>query len=280
MIKMSYDEYEKTLFGRTTSNQNVLAESKISWYIPSFSSIISVVGMIVIVILVVAFKYNKLASLLSILGLVKKSDALLLDTSSTLGVTFECFSIFLCICTAVYCCIKYFAIVTRMYRNMTSPCCESLSLYKPPACNVLLYIANASHYAYLHVGELLAAPHDIHVLNAYSPLEITFHRAFWGSFITISKHELILKTSEHSFALPTAVAVPVYLRNTVDQIVHNPPMTISIAAGQDGIYRSFPLVARPQPRAPIAAPSRAQTLGRAHTLSASTMTVDLETSRL
>ena len=268
LITQSYDEYEKTLFGRTSKNLDILTDAKVSWFMPSFSTFISVVSMIIVIIIIVAFKYNKLASLMSILGLVKKSDALLLDTSSTLVVTFECFSIFLCLCTAIYCSIKYFAIARRIYRNITSPCCESIQLYKPPACNVLFYMGNATNYAYLHIGELIAPPHTMTLVNDYMPIEITFHRSMCSSFITLSKHGLILKTDEHTFALPTAIAVPIYLQNTVDQLVHHHPLTLQLLVGYDGIYRSFPLIAMgpPKPyRAPIAMPSTSGTLRPADT---------------
>ena len=255
LVGQTYDQYKYSLYGQITSNAEAISSARISWFMPSLGTVIAVICVVVLIIVALVFKYNKLASMFTVMNMVRGTDAAMMGVNTPLLISLEIVMIVFCVLLLIFFCTRYFQSIKRVYRNFVSCCCESLELYRPPAAKVLLYIGNLTSYVYLHVGQLHTIPHLVTLQTNGEEIELTLHRSCINGFVTLSAHNLTLCTGEFSFKLPSALSVPLYLQSTVDRLLRNHPIQVQLLVGQDGVYRTFTIPCRPASR-PVASPAR------------------------
>ena len=238
-LDMSYDDYKLSLFGRITSTQDLLGSSRVAWFLPSFGISTILMFIIFVLLLVLWLRYNRLAGLLTVMGLVRSANAAPLYVSSTVLISFEIVLLVFCILLCIACCVRFSDSIRRIYRNTSVTCCESLSLYQPAKSTALLYLASAQTYVYLHLGQLIVLPHEISLENGDEPLSITLHRSCANGFVTLSNHNLKMHAGDSLFALPKAIAVPWHLQGTVDKILRQPSIQVRLMVGCEGVYQAF-----------------------------------------
>ena len=240
-FQLSYDQYENTLYGRITQQRLDMDTSRISWFLPSFSAYAVCFLITFIILIVLWLKFHSLASIVTVMTMVRPTAAATFTMSTPALVSLEILFVIVCICLIMSCVYRCYDLGKRIYRNTAATCCEQLTLDKPDNSKVLLYLGNLQTYVYLHLGDILTLPHEVRLLACDEPISLTMHRSCFNGFITLDKHKLILSAGDASFALPTAVAVPWHLQATVATLLRSPPIQVRLLVGREGVYQAFPI---------------------------------------
>ena len=105
---------------------------------------------------------------------------------------------------------------------------------------LILHLSNFNNYCYLYITEIITYPDSIETQSKDTNLYLTFHTHFCSPYLTISNKDITLISKEYSYIIPSAIAIPNILKQTVRTIL-NTENKMSLMVGAGNCFQIIPI---------------------------------------